>query len=123
MIDLKKWIEKVSQRLPKDDYTVTTLNASAFDGNGWTCPKTCFVNLYLNPKTNKGGSWYIRDRNSDLVVLLNTNTGGGVSNSFVAIKNHTYYCHYISLDATRYAVVSTPTGGVSSKSVFRRSSV
>lgn len=111
MIDLKKWIEKVSQRLPKDEYTVTTLNSSVFDGDGWTCPKTCFIHLYLNPKTSKGGSWYIRDRNSDLKVFLNTYGGAGTTNSFIAIKGHTYYCNYIALDATRYAVVSTPTGG------------
>lgn len=111
MIDLKKLLRQIKERLPKDEYTVTTLAPSAFDGNGWTCPKTCFVNLFLNPKTAKGGSWYIRDRNSNLMVLLNTYGGAGTTNSFVAIKGHTYYCDYIALDATRYAVVSTPTGG------------
>lgn len=111
MIDLKKWIAKVSQRLPKDEYTVTTLNSSAFDGNGWTCQKTCFVNLYLNPKTANGGSWYIKDRNSNLMVLLNTYGGGGTTNSFVAIKGHTYCCDYTRADCTRYAVVTTSSGG------------
>lgn len=127
MIDLKKLLRQIKERLPKDDYKHETISKNQLD-TGWACTKTCLAMAVGNPTDSNPASLTIRDSQGEVVVSVANSSGlYYLRDWFIAEKGQTYKLDYqggLTRNLSRLNVVCLiPTGGVFSKSFFRRLSL
>lgn len=127
MIDLKKLLRQIKERLPKDEYKHETISKDQLDA-GWTCSKTCLAMAVGNPTNSNPASLTIRDSHGEVVVSVANSPGLYYLRAwFIAEKGQIYKLDYqsgLTRNLSRLNVVCLiPSGGVFSKSVLRRSSL
>ena len=96
MLDIKKWIAKVTQALNTTPTWTYVGLVNSMHWSSWTCPEDGMVVADIGLMT-KGGTWYyyVNDTTDNFAVgkIGGTNANGTSRTiSFPVIKGHTYKC-------------------------------